>query len=118
MESGRRIGESAGGESVGYEFEREQDARESAAELDRRFSEEELSGLRIYRVRWNGDYIVEATFPEALSADRIGDARAILGESGNPVHPDDLAEYKEAMEAGASGPIPGWLRRFFGREER
>ncbi len=113
MESGRRSGE-----SVGYEFEREQDARESAAELDRRFSEEELAGLKIYRVRWNGDYIVEATFPEALSADRVGDARAILGEAGSPVHPDDLADYKEAMEAGATGPIPGWLRRFFGKEER
>lgn len=110
MESGQR----RAGETVGYEFEREQEARESAVELDRRFSGDELSGLRIYRVRWNGDYIVEAAFPQGLSADRVGDARAILGESGSPVHPDDLADYKEAMEAGGSGPLPGWLRKFFG----
>lgn len=115
MESGeRRDRNESRDESVGYEFEREEDARESAAELDRRFSRDELSGLRIYRVRWNDDFIVEATFPYGLSRDRVADARAILGEAGSPVHPDDLADYKRAMESGASGPLPGWLRKFFG----
>lgn len=112
MQSDRR------GEVLGYEFEHEREARDSAAELDRRFSEEELSGLRIYRVRWNGDFIVEATFTEGLPADRIGDARAVLGESGSPVHPDDLADYKEATESGAAGMLPDWLRRFLGGGER
>jgi hypothetical protein len=112
VESGQR--RERQNESVGYEFEREEDARESAAELDRRFSRDELSGLRIYRVRWNNDFIVEATFPYGLSQDRVADARAILGEAGSPVHPDDLADYKRAMESGASGPLPGWLRKWFG----
>lgn len=112
MESGQR--RERQNESVGYEFEREGDARESAAELDRRFSRDELLGLRIYRVRWNNDFIVEATFPYGLSQDRVADARAILGEAGSPVHPDDLADYKRAMESGASGPLPGWLRKWFG----
>lgn len=101
-------------EIVGYEFEREEDARETAAELDRRFDRDELVELRIYRVRWNENFIVEAAFSYGLSEDRVSDARAILGEAGNPVHPDDLRDYKRAMEAGATGPLPGWLRKFFG----
>jgi len=101
-------------DSVGYEFEREEDARESAAELDRRFGRDELRGLRIYRVRWNNDFIVEATFPYGISEDRVADARAILGESGSPVHPDDLRDYKRAMESGATGPLPAWVRKLFG----
>lgn len=115
MESGqRRERRDRGDESVGYEFEREEDARESAAELDRRFDRDELAGLRIYRVRWNNDFIVEATFSYGLSEGRVADARAILGEAGSPVHPDDLKDYKRAMESGASGPLPGWLRKLFG----
>lgn len=101
-------------QSVGYEFEDETVARQAAAELDRRFDRDELSGLKIYRVRWNGDFIVEATFAYGLSESRIADARATLGETGNPVHPDDLRDYKRAMESGATGPLPGWLRKMFG----
>jgi hypothetical protein len=101
-------------ESVGYEFEDEETARGAAAELDRRFDRDELSGLSIYRVRWNDDFIVEATFAYGLSEDRISDARAILGEAGSPVHPDDLRDYKRAMNSGATGPLPGWLRKLFG----
>ncbi len=46
--------------SLGYEFAREEEASAAASDLDRRFTESELSGLRIYRVRWNGNYLVEA----------------------------------------------------------
>ena len=98
--------------SLGYEFAREADARHHAAELDRRFTREEIVGLRVYRVRWNGNYIVEATFSAGISEGRMDDARALLGESGAPVHPDDLADYKRATESG--GGLPGWMRRFFG----
>ncbi len=112
MESGGRPGEKD--ENVGYEFERESEAREAAAELDRRFSRDEVSGLRVYRVRWNNDFIVEVEFPYGLSADRVADARAVLGEAGSPVHPDDLKDYKRAMESGATGSLPGWLRKLFG----
>jgi hypothetical protein len=101
-------------ENVGYEFEREEEARGAAAELDRRFSRDEISGLRVYRVRWNNEFIVEANFTYGLPEDRIADARAILGEAGNPVHPDDLGDYKRAMESGSTGPLPGWLRKLFG----
>jgi hypothetical protein len=106
-----------GGEplSIGYEFAREEDARGAAAELDRRFAREELTGLRVYRVRWNDNYLVEAAFPPDASDSRVQDARALLGESGRPVHPDDLRDYKRATEEGYGG-LPGWMRRFFGGE--
>lgn len=109
MESGGRRDE-----VVGYVFEREEEARECAAELDRHFGQDEIAELRIYRVRWNEDFIVEATFHYGLPRGRIADARAILGESGGPVHPDDLRDYKRAMQAGATGPVPGWLKKLFG----
>ena len=97
--------------SLGYEFARESEAREHAAELNRRFTKEELPGLRVYRIRWNGNYLVEATFAENAPERRITDARALLGESGVAVHPDDLIDYKRASEGGG---LPGWVRRFFG----
>lgn len=99
--------------SLGYEFAREDQARESAAELDRRFSREELIGLRVYRVRWSGNYLVEAAFAAGAPESRLRDARALLGESGRPVHPDDLADYKRATEGGED-TLPGWIRRLFG----
>ena len=98
--------------SLGYEFAREGEAQNHAAELDRRFTREELLGLRVYRIRWNGNYLVEATFAEDIPDSRLDDARALLGESGVAVHPDDLLDYKRATEAG--GGLPGWMRRFFG----
>lgn len=100
--------------SLGYEFAREEESRHHAAELDRRFSAEELLGLRVYRVRWNGNYLVEATFAEGIPDERVDDARALLGESGVPVHPDDLMDYKRATREWESGGAPGWFRRFFG----
>ena len=105
---------SPGGEkrpSLGYEFAREAEARVHATELDRRFTREEILGLRVYRVRWNGSYIVEATFADDVPQERMRDARALLGESGSPIHPDDLVDYKRASEAGG---LPGWMRRLFG----
>ena len=99
--------------SIGYEFAREDEARNHAAELDRRFTREELPGLRVYRVRWSGNYLVEATFREGTPEGRIDDARALLGESGVAVHPDDLSDYKRATEGGLGG-LPGWMRRFLG----
>jgi hypothetical protein len=99
--------------SLGYEFAREDEARSAAADLDRRFAERELKGLRIYRVRWNGNYLVEAVFSDDTPAPRLQDARALLGESGSPVHPDDLEDYKKATEEGGPG-LPGWIRRLFG----
>ena len=98
--------------SLGYEYAREEEARAAASDLDRRFTERELSGLRIYRVRWNGNYLVEAAFSTDTPEARLHDARALLGESGTPVHPDDLADYKRATDEGAG--LPDWLRRFFG----
>ena len=98
--------------SLGYEFAREAEARAHAAELDRRFAREEIVGLRVYRVRWNGNYIVEATFAGDVPEERMRDARAMLGEAGYPVHPDDLIDYKRASEGG--GSLPGWMRRLFG----
>ena len=98
--------------SLGYEFAREEEARAAAGDLDRRFDDRELAGLRIYRVRWNNDFIVEATFPPGTPTSRLEDARALLGESGAPVHPDDLEDYKRATPEG--GGIPGWVRRLFG----
>ena len=98
---------------MGYEFAREDEARGSAAELDRRFADRELKGLRIYRVRWNGNYLVEAVFADGTTDSRLQDARALLGESGVPVHPDDLEDYKKATEEGGAG-LPDWIRRFFG----
>ena len=105
--------ESQRSSSLGYEFAREEEARAAASDLDRRFTERELAGLRIYRVRWNGNYLVEAAFSDGTPEARLNDARALLGESGIPVHPDDLADYKRATEEGAG--LPDWLRRFFGR---
>lgn len=96
---------------LGYEFVREAEASAHAVELDRRFTREEILGLRVYRVRWNGNYIVEATFSEDITPERMRDARALLGESGSPVHPDDLIDYKRASEEGG---ISAWMRRFFG----
>ena len=97
--------------SLGYEYAREEEARTAASNLDRRFTETDLSGLRIYRVRWNGNYLVEAAFAERTPERRVADARALLGESGVPVHPDDRTDYKRATEEGG---FPGWFRRFFG----
>ena len=93
--------------SLGYEFAREEEARIAASDLDRRFTETEL-----YRVRWNGNYLVEATFSRDTPEGRLHDARALLGESGIPVHPDDLEDYKRATQQ--SSTLPPWLRRFFG----
>ena len=109
MEGGRTPEEGP----LGYEFAREEEARAAAADLDRRFSERELSGLRIYRVRWNGNFIVEAVFAAGTPGSRIEDARALLGEAGRSVHPDDLADYKRASQEGQGG-LPDWVRRFFG----
>jgi hypothetical protein len=81
--------------SLGYEFALEDEARGAAAELERLFAERELTGLRIYRVRWNGNYLVEAIFSDDTADARLQDARALLGESGAPVHPE-------------------WIRRLFG----
>ena len=100
--------------SVGYEFAMEEEARDAAAELDRRFADRELRGLRIYRVRWSGNYLVEAVFSDDTSDSRLHDARALLGESGAPVHPDDLKDYKKATQEGFGGGLPDWIRRFFG----
>ena len=97
--------------SLGYEFAREEEARTAASNLDRRYTENELSGLRIYRVRWNGNYLVEATFTQNTPEARLQDARALLAESGIPVHPDDLTDYKQATDQ--SKTLPEWLRRFF-----
>ena len=99
--------------SLGYEFGREDEARGAAAELDRRFADRELKGLRIYRVRWNGNYLVEAVFADDTTDSRLQDARALLGEAGVPVHPDDLEDYKKATDEGGAG-LPDWIRRFFG----
>jgi hypothetical protein len=99
--------------ALGYEFAREDEARSAAADLDRRFTERELRGLRIYRVRWNGNYLVEALFAQDTPDARLQDARALLGESGTPVHPDDLDDYKRATEE-AGGSLPSWIRRIFG----
>jgi hypothetical protein len=99
--------------ALGYEFAREDEARGAAAELDRRFAERELRGLRIYRVRWNGNYLVEAVFVNDIPDPRLEDARALLGELGAPVHPDDLDDYKKATEEGGIG-LQDWIRRLFG----
>ena len=99
--------------ALGYEFARDDEARGAAADLDRRFTERELKGLRIYRVRWNGNYLVEALFDHNTPDARLQDARALLGESGTPVHPDDLEDYKRATEE-AGGGLPSWIRRIFG----
>ena len=103
--------EPAGRHALGYEFAREDEAQNHAAELARRFTGDELPGLRVYRIRWNGNYLVEATFAENTPDYRVDDARALLGESGVAVHPDDLTDYKRATEEGG---LPGWMRRFFG----
>ncbi len=99
--------------SLGYEFAGEEEARSAAAKLDRRFVRQELTGLRIYRVRWNGNYLVEAVFSDDTPDSRLRDARALLGESGAPVHPEDLTDYKRATERADSG-LPHWIRRLFG----
>ena len=97
--------------SLGYEFAREEEARAAASDLDKRFTETELTGLRIFRVRWNGNYLVEAAFSDGTPTSRLEDASALLGESGTPVHPDDLTDYKKATQEGTG--LPNWLRRFF-----
>lgn len=97
---------------IGYEFTVEKDARACAAELDRRFTNLELRGLRVYRIVWNGNFLVEATFSGDTPESRIGDARALLGEAGSPVHSDDLADYRKATDSGAG--LPAWIRRIFG----
>ena len=99
--------------SLGYEFAGEEEARSAAAELDRRFVRRELRGLRIYRVRWNGNFLVEAVFSDDTPDSRLQDARALLGESGAPVHPEDLKDYKRATKRGDAG-LPHWIRRLFG----
>ncbi len=99
--------------SLGYEFSREEEARGAAAELDQRFAQGELRSLRIYRVRWSGNYLVEAVFSDDTPDSRLLDARALLGELEAPVHPDDLRDYKRASEEG--GGLPDWIRRLFGR---
>ena len=105
--------EAADHPSLASEFAREEEARGVAAELDRRFADRELTGLRIYRVRWNGNYLVEAVFSDSTPDSRLRDARALLGESGAAVHPDDLRDYKRASgEVG--GGLPDWIRRLFG----
>ena len=109
----RRVGRSEP-QSLGYEFARESEARAHAAELDRRYMKEELLALRVYRIRWNGNYLVEAAFAEDTPKGRIADARALLGESGSAVHPDDLLDYKRATERDFGG-LTGWMRRLFGR---
>lgn len=101
--------------SLGYEFPDETEAQGYARELDRRFSRGELVGLRVYRVRWSGNYLVEATFSDDAAESRLESARAILGEAGNPVHPEDLEDYKKATGAGGSGNLPEWIKRLFGR---
>jgi hypothetical protein len=98
--------------TLGYEFAREEEARAAASDLDRLFTQNELAGLRIYRVRWNGNYLVEAAFADGTPEARLKDAVALLGESGIPVHPDDLVDYKRATDQGSG--MPDWLRRFFG----
>jgi hypothetical protein len=97
---------------LGYQFAREEEARAAASNLDKRFDRSELAGLRIYRVRWNNDFIVEAAFPQTTPEPRLQDAKALLGESGSPVHPDDLADYKKATQEGEK--LPSWLRRLLG----
>jgi hypothetical protein len=109
----RRAGHSES-RSLGYEFVHENDARAHAAELDRRYTEDELLGLRVYRIRWNGNYLVEAAFAEGITEGRVDDARALLGESGSAVHPDDLLDYKRAIKTDFGG-LPGWMRRLLGR---
>ncbi len=101
--------------SLGYEFPTETAAQLYARELDRRFTRGELLGLRVYRVRWNSNYLVEATFSEDASESSLESAQAILGEAGSPVHPEDLKDYKRATEAGAAGNLPDWIKRLFGR---
>lgn len=107
-------GGSAPTTTLGYEFAREDQARAAARDLERRFPEDELMGLRIYRVRWNDNFIVEAAFVEDVSEERLRDARALLGEVGTPVHPDDLADYKRATREARKSP--SWFRRFFGMD--
>lgn len=100
--------------SVGYEFPTEDGASEAAKELDRRFTGRELKGLRVYRVRWSGNYLVEATFAPDVPDSRLQDVRALLGEAGIPVHPEDLRDYKQATESGF-GSLPDWIRKWFGQ---
>src|SRR5215208_352396 len=102
--------ESAGRRALGYEITREEEAQNHATELDRRFTGKELLGVSVYRIRWNGNYLVGATFAENTPDPRLNDARALLIESGGSVHPDDLRDYKRATEGGG---LTGWMRLFF-----
>ena len=85
--------------------------RTTGCNLDRRFTESELPGLRIYRIRWNGNYLVEATFAEDSPERRIDDARALLGDPARP--------YTPTTSPTTNGPpsdkgLPGWMSRFLG----
>lgn len=103
--------QSDSGPALGYQYATEEAASAAARELDRRFTGTELAGLRIYRVRWNDDYLVEAVFDRKISESRLEDARALLGETGAAVHPDDLSDYRTATQSRQRGGIIGWLRR-------
>ena len=52
-------------------------------------------------------------FADDTTDSRLQDARALLGEAGVPVHPDDLEDYKKATDERGAG-LPDWIRRFFG----
>ena len=111
MAGEERRSERGPAQAVAYEFASESAARSAATELDRRFDQKELLALRIYRVRWNDNYLVEASFAPDAPDSRLRDARALLGEVGRPVHPDDLEDYKRATREG--GGLSGWFRNFF-----
>jgi hypothetical protein len=99
------------GAVLGYEYATEEEARSAAGELNRRFTERELAGLRVYRIRWNNDYLVEAVFDRNVAENRVEDAKALLGESGAPIHPDDLEDYRRATRRREESGVLGWLRR-------
>lgn len=64
----------------------------------------------MYRIVWNSNFLVEAVFSERSTEADLAAARALLGESGTPVHPDDLDDYKRA----GTGRTGGWFKRFLG----
>ena len=70
--------------TLGYEFAREEEARAAASDLDRHFTQNELAGLRIYRVRWNDNYLVEAAFSDGTPEARLKDAVALLASLASP----------------------------------
>lgn len=100
---------------LGYEFATEMEARNVGAELNRRFNSAELVTLGIYRIRWNGNYLLEAVFAKDIPDQRVKDAQALMGESGVQVHPDDLKDYKLATRRRTEhGDMFRWFRRFMG----